>query len=70
MDQTYEGVVVQGQIRLAGPIEPPDHTRVIVIVPGDVVPTIHRAPTPRLAHPEQASDFRMEVIDEQADDSV
>jgi hypothetical protein len=71
MNQTFEGIVVNGTIRLHGNIELPEHTRVLVVVPNvassAATPRIH---TPSLAHPEQAKDFQMEIVDEVHDASV
>ncbi len=65
---TYEGTVVQGQIRLKDNIRLPESTRVYVIVPG-VAKTDNTAKvaSPRLAQPSQAADFEMEVSEETRD---
>ena len=60
--QTIEGIVENGAIRLSGNVCLPEKTKVLVIVPdlrGDNAPRIE---SPRLAHPEQAADFRKQVI--------
>ncbi len=60
---TFEGVVEQGQIRLKNGMSLPDKLKVYVIVPDLQTtrqPQIH---SPRLVHPEQASDFKMEVTE-------
>jgi len=68
--RTYEGLVTKGQIRLRDNIHLPENTRVYVVVPeGDAVAR-SRIATPRLARPEQAEDFRMEVIEEGSDAGV
>jgi len=61
---TYEGVVEQGQIRLKTNIRLPEHTRVFVVIPEIRVEQVARIPSPRLAHPEQARDFEMEILKE------
>ncbi len=68
---TYEGTVVQGQIRLKDDVRLPESTRVYVIVPG--VPRGEnnaRVASPRLAQSNQAADFKMEVTEETRDAGV
>ncbi|MBI3948366.1 MAG: hypothetical protein HY321_20795 [Armatimonadetes bacterium] len=60
---TLEGVVEHGQIRLADNIQLPDQTRVYVIVPDAQIEQTARIVSPRLAHPEQAGDFQMQVME-------
>ena len=67
---TLEGVVEQGQIRLKDDIRLPEKTKVYVIVPDIQIKRGARIFSPRLAHPEQAVDFEMEVIEEAPDASV
>ena len=67
---TLEGVVEKGQIRLLSDLRLPDKTKVYVIVPDIQVKQSARIFSPRLAHPEQAVDFEMEVIVESPDASV
>ena len=67
---TLEGVVEKGQIRLKGDIRLPEKTKVYVIVPDIQIKRGARIFSPRLAHPEQAVDFEMEVIEESADANV
>ena len=67
---TIEGVVEHGQIRLKSDIQLPDNTMVYVVVPGMQVQQIAHVASPRLAHPEQAADFKLEVVEEPADASV
>jgi len=64
---TLEGIVDQGQIRLKGRARLPDRTRVYVIVPDVQVEQVAQVFSPRLAHPEQIEDFRLQVIEENRD---
>jgi hypothetical protein len=64
---TFEGIVEGGQIRLKADVHLPDKTKVFVIVPDVQVERVAHVFSPRLAHPEQASEFKMEVIEETAD---
>ena len=67
---TVEGTVENGQITLPPDVHLPNNTKVYVVIPGMVVtPTMH-AGSPRLAHPEDAADFQMEVIQELPDAGV
>jgi hypothetical protein len=63
---TYEGVVDNGSVRLPSGTALPDGTKVYVVVPGmpesEATQAIH-VRSPRLAHPEQASDFFKMVVD-------
>jgi hypothetical protein len=65
-----EGIVENGRIRLESEVRLPENTRVYVLVPGLQAPPAVRAPSPRLAHPEQAADFQMEVVPEPPDARV
>ncbi len=63
---TFEGFVEEGRIRLTGSAHLPEKTRVYVVVP-DLEPAAPAAPyigSPRLAHPEQASLFVKEVVED------
>lgn len=59
-----EGVVDKGQIRLTTNVRLPDNTKVYVIVPDLHIEQGGHIYSPRLLHPEQAGDFKMEVIEE------
>jgi len=61
---TLEGIVEHGQIRLKTNVRLPDNTKVYVVVPGIKVEEFARIFSPRLAHPEQAIDFKIEVVEE------
>ena len=67
---TFEGVVEQGQIRLAAGVSLPENARVYVIVPGMQSEGPARVASPRLVHPEQAVDFEMDVSSDTSDASV
>jgi len=65
--KTFEGIVEKGQIKLKSPVNLPDQTRVFVVVPeAEAELTVHMR-SPRLAHPEQAADFKMEIIEASPD---
>jgi len=70
MNRTFEGIVVNGEIRLRGNVALPENTRVFVVVPDAAECTIAHIRTPRLAHPELASELKMEVLDETQDAGV
>ena len=59
---TLEAVVEDGQIRMPNNIRFPNQTKVYV-VPGMDVAHVIRLASPRLARPEQASDFALEVTE-------
>ena len=61
---TLEGKVENGQIVLTGHVHLPEKLKVYVIIPDmDVIQTSYIG-SPRLLHPEQAADFRKEVIED------
>ena len=64
---TLEGVVEHGQIRLRTDVHLPDKTKVYVIIPGIQIEQVAHIFTPRLAHPEQVIDFKMEIVEESSD---
>jgi hypothetical protein len=59
-----EGVVEQGQIKLNSDVRLPDGTKVYLVIPDLELEMrgVHLR-SPHLAHPEQAADFEMEVVD-------
>lgn len=63
---SYEGIVENGRVRLEPGVRLPENTKVYVLVPGAPVPPTAQLRSPRLAHPEQAADFAMEVVEEDA----
>lgn len=58
---TFEAFVENGQIRLPGGVRLPERAKVYVVIPE--VPSAAYIGSPRLARPEQASDFQKEVIE-------
>lgn len=58
---TLEGIIDHGQIRLPENVRLPDKARVYILVPDVKIERTVRIESPRLAHPEQAADFAMEV---------
>jgi hypothetical protein len=66
---TYEGVVQYGQIRLRKNVRLPEQTKVYVLVPGQETKPV-RVASPRLVHPEQAADFKKEMIEVASDAGV
>ena len=67
---TLEAVVEDGVIRLPKDVRLPDQTKVYVVVPGMQVERAGRIASPRLARPEQAADFALEVSEAEADAGV
>jgi hypothetical protein len=67
---TFEGVVEEGRIRLKTSVRLPDNTKVYVVVPAIQIERSAHIFSPRLAHPEQAADFELEVIQESPDASI
>lgn len=63
---TVEGIVENGQIRLPTSIRLPEKAKVYVVIPGGI-PSAAYIGSPRLAHPEQASDFKKVVAEENDD---
>lgn len=64
---TLEGIVEWNRIRLKTNLRLPENTKVYVIVPDVQVEQVARVFSPRLAHPEQAADFKMEIVEESLD---
>jgi hypothetical protein len=63
----YEAVVENGQIKLSEAVRLPEQTRVYVVVPAsEIRPSVHIA-SPRLTHPQEASDFAKDVTEEPED---
>ena len=61
---TLEGKVENGQIKLPENIHLPEKRTVYVIIPDmEEIPATYIG-SPHLLHPEQATDFRKEVIEE------
>jgi hypothetical protein len=67
---TFEGVVEQGQIRLTTNARLPEGAKVYVVLPDVMIEQFARIISPRLARPEQVSDFAMEIGEEPTDASI
>jgi hypothetical protein len=63
---TYQGFVENGQVRLVDNVGLPEKATVFV-VPGAEISASAGVRSPRLAHPQQAGDFRKEVVEEGCD---
>ena len=64
---TIEAVVENGQIRLPAGVNLPEETKVYVLIPDVETSSVSYLGSPRLAHPEQASEFQKEVTEENPD---
>ena len=66
--QTFEGIVSKGQIALESGLTLPEKTKVYIVVPNGLEKSqpIHIR-TPRLKHPEQISEFKIEMIEDSLD---
>ncbi len=60
---TIEGIVENGQIRLPAHVHLPEKAKVYVVIPDAEVLPRARVVSPRLAHPEQAVDFKKEIVE-------
>lgn len=60
---TFEGVVDHGQIKLNNGVLLPERVKVYVVVPDFQTSQQPQIRSPRLTHPEQADDFKMEVTE-------
>jgi hypothetical protein len=67
---TFQGIVENGQIRLSEDVHLPEKAKVYVVIPDVQVPSAINIRSPRLVHPEQEADFKMEVIEEANDAAV
>lgn len=67
---TIEAVVENGQIRVPSGVRLPEKAKVYVLIPDVNVPSVSYVGSPRLAHPEQATDFLKEVVEESSDDGL
>ena len=63
----YEATVENGQVKIIGSVHLPERARVYVVVPESRDVPVFHVGSPRLARPEQAADFRMEVAEEPDD---
>ena len=67
---TFEGIVENGQVRLPADVRLPEKAKVYVVVPDMEARPIAYVASPRLAHPEEAKDFQMQVIEETTDAGI
>jgi hypothetical protein len=67
---TLEGVVEQGQIRLKSHFHLPEQTKVYVVVPSIQIERYARIISPRLANPQEAADFKMDMAEEPSNASL
>jgi hypothetical protein len=67
---TFQGIVENGQIRLPANVRLPEKATVYVVIPNIEVAPVSYIGSPRLVHPEQAADFKKEVVEEVQDASV
>jgi hypothetical protein len=59
-----EGVVENGQIKLNSDIRLPDGAKVYMVIPDiELENNVIHLRSPRLARPEQATDFEMKVVE-------
>lgn len=63
----YEGVVENGRVRLPADVSLPEESIVYVVVPGIEAQRTAHIYSPRLANPQQATDFIKEVLPEASD---
>lgn len=61
---TFEGIVEKGRIKIDSDVHLPEGTKVFIVVPDiEIEERGVRLRSPRLARPEQAADFEMEVVE-------
>jgi hypothetical protein len=65
-----EGVVENGQIRLSNDVVLPENSKVYVVIAEAKRSAPARIYSPRLMHPEQAADFRKQVLELPPNDQV
>jgi hypothetical protein len=58
---TIKGVIEDGRVRLPAGVVLPEHQTVLVVVPDANKPATHNLPGARLANPEDAAKFEMQV---------
>ena len=58
-----EGIVENGKIRLEENVRLPENAKVYVIVADSAQTLSHKIASPRLANPEQAADFRKQIVE-------
>jgi hypothetical protein len=68
--RSFEGIIENGQIRLPANLRLPERAKVYVVVPDVETRETSVIHSPRLAHPEQADEFKKEVFEETGDASL
>jgi hypothetical protein len=64
---TLEGKIENGRIRLIDEETLPENAMVYVVVPNCVIALKASVYSPRLRHPEQATDFAKQIVEAPAD---
>jgi hypothetical protein len=59
-----EGIIERGQVRITPDVRLPDKIKVYVIIPGIQIERVAHVFTPHLAHPEQVTDFELEIVED------
>lgn len=67
---TFEGIIENGQIKLTTKVNLPEKTKVYVVVPGLETERVVHIYSPRLVHPEQIADFKIEIVEEHPNASL
>ncbi|MGB9179980.1 MAG: hypothetical protein WCB68_12105 [Pyrinomonadaceae bacterium] len=67
---TIEGIVDNGQIKLASDVRLPDHIKVYVVVPDMKIEQTVSLFSPHLKNSEETAEFEMEVVEESSDASL
>jgi hypothetical protein len=61
--QTIRGIVENGKVRLTEDVALPENTSVLVIIADSSQPMPAQIRSPRLANPQQADDFRKQIVE-------
>jgi hypothetical protein len=67
---TFEATIENGQIRLPANVRLPERAKVYIVIPDSKMLPKAYIGSPRLAHPEQAADFKKVVVEDSADASL
>lgn len=66
----YEGIIENGQVRLNTDVRLPENAKVYILIPNNEEQRIVHIYSPRLVHPEQATTFKKEIVEEPLDASL